>query len=209
MRCTLLLLTSVASALVVCGCDRPGHGSPTTPSPRPMRMHDDSGEPNRARWSRLDDLDPEIAARLREQMADPDANQRLDEAEEIARSGPVQYGITDAALPGGAVAAVVRDPHASVSRLLVLSEHSLSDRSLSLARHALAEDEWAMPRIASRRLVYVWDDQRFESPGRSGRMEYRISGAPRGAAEKLRAAEHQFTLAVPGIGPVRIARVRP
>lgn len=158
------------------------------------------------RFYRMDEIDPEIADRIRRHMGAPEFLRQAAAAEGRAA---LQYGIARGTLPGGAIAAVVREPGPSGARMIVVPEQTVTDRALSLARLALAEDEREAPEVESRRVLLVWNDQRVQGPAGEKKMEYRIPAAHRQDFVELLRARRSAEIQVPDVGPVQMVEVDP
>jgi hypothetical protein len=157
-------------------------------------------------WLRWDKLGPELAW-VRERLNDPEMLRGIEQMDELdRRGGPIRYGVTDALLPNGAIAAIVREPSGDARRLMVFSSVNVTPAALLIARLALTEDELAVMDPAPGRVVYVWSDQRFQAPGREGRMGYILHPVSAHLKHLLRARTVSI-ITVPELGEVRIVDV--
>jgi hypothetical protein len=205
---------SVAFAFATAGCyaTTPNTQFNSSLSPNQIVMKNESRDdhvrsPSEGvgQWLSLDDVDPAIADRIREQLSDPlIQKQAAVAAAREAADGPVRYALAQSPLPRGAIAAVVRDREAPIKRLIIFHRGSVNDLAFSLARHALIEDAEASPNAQTRRVLLVWSDQRVESPESVKHMRYVIPATSRGDDVAILAAPRIGTVDVPGIGVVDI-----
>jgi hypothetical protein len=178
-----------------------------------MNNHPDGpadGSPNR--FISFEEMAPEEAERMRDMIAraekapEPASVRARRERNELQ---PVQYAVTDERLPEGAVAAVVRDPSATLARLVVLSRNA-GDVALYLADATLDQDEKAVPNPPARRLVFVTADRRLViQKGRGteiGTLDVTLPASPGRelTAPLVQAADRGRTIQVAGIGPVML-----
>jgi hypothetical protein len=178
-------------------------------------MNNDPDDPAggaHTRFVRFEDMDPEQAERMRdmiaraEKMPEPAPVRLRRERNELH---PVQYAVAANPLPGGAVAAVVRDARSAPARLIVISRNA-DDLALYLADAALDQDEEAVPNPIARRLVLVAADRRIvthaERGTEIGTLDATFPASPGRelTAPLIHAAERGRTLQVAGVGLVTL-----
>ncbi|HEU4451509.1 MAG TPA: hypothetical protein VFR81_00575 [Longimicrobium sp.] len=165
----------------------------------------ESDLPHSARFVSFDEMDLEMAERMRGVApAEP--------APGAVRPGrqPAEYAVSDDPLPGGAVAAVVREAGANPVRLVVISGDQPADRALFLADVALDRDEEVAPEPDGRRLLLVGAGGEIVTHTAAGsvvgmlHLTVTSSRSRELIAPFLRAAEESPPAHVPGIGYVRI-----
>ena len=126
----------------------------------------------------------------------------------VARRAPAYGGAVDA-LPPAAVAAAVRDPGASISRLVVGRPDASDDGPLDLGYGVLFDDEMDQATPGARRLLFVLPDRRVRIETES-RVEWtpllgQLVTVLRDRVQALQALAAQVApIAVPGVGAVRI-----
>ncbi|HET7234463.1 MAG TPA: hypothetical protein VFJ16_30905 [Longimicrobium sp.] len=160
------------------------------------------------RFTRFEDLPPDLAAHVRRLMNDPGELRKAERAQALERV-PVRYAFAERPLPRGAIAAVLRDPEGEPRRALILSESTISPRATSLARLALYRDEGEFPEATARRVLFIWADQRVEAEGKSWNLNAVLNGGPPGLVNDLLAAPRGKSIDVPELGPVRVVQTEP
>jgi predicted small secreted protein len=199
------LISLASTALVLTGCEATTRGIPTGTSTAGVAMDKGSNPApdGGVKFTRFEDLPPDLAAHVRRLMTDPEELRKADRAQALERV-PVRYAFAERPLPRGAIAAVLRDPGGEPRRALIFSESTISPRATSLARLALYRDEGELPEAAARRVLFIWDDQRVEGEGKSWNLNAVLNGGPPGLVEDLLAAPRGAKIDVSQIGPVRI-----
>jgi hypothetical protein len=195
------------------GCNRETRDQPHSVTEASMRG--DSNERSRAHEAQFvafDEMDPELAIRM-EEMVSRVEDKPLPYASKLRRernrSQPVRYGVSDQPLPGGAVAAVLREPEPAPMRLVVISPRA-DDRALFLGDIALDRDEDAVPEPEGSRLILIAEDGGVVMQARSGSDSAQLDvSIPDSCSRELispflHAAESSPPISVPGIGTVRI-----
>ncbi len=171
-----------------------------------------SGRDDRVRVIPASELGSDLARHLRELENSPE-NRRAEQAAErlaqIAKDAPLRIGFAEGPLPGGAVVAVVRDPAGVAKRAFIFSESTISSRAISLARITLSEDEFALPEISSRRVLFVTADQRVRLGEQIRQMDYTIPERGPAEATYLLRAKRIATVQIPEIGRARMLEVNP
>jgi hypothetical protein len=168
------------------------------------------GAPNR--FIRFEDMDPEEAGRMRDMIARAEkapVPASVQARRERNKLQPVRYGLSDQPLPGGAVAAVLREPEPEPMRLVVISRRA-DDRALFMGDIALDRDEDAVAEPRGSRLILVAADGTVVTQTSAGSHPAQLDvSIPDSCSRELiapflRAAEATPPVFVPGIGSVRI-----
>lgn len=160
------------------------------------------------KFTRFEDMPPDLAAHIRRVMNDPAEIAKADRAAERERV-PLPYALKSGPLPNGAIAAVLRNPNGEPRRALIFSESSFTYSALALARMALHRDESEVDEPTALRVLWVWPDQRVESGGESWNLNAHIGGGPPGYVDDLLAAPRSAPVAFPVVGTVRIIETGP
>ena len=124
--------------------------------------------------------------------------------------GPAPVAVVAGPLVGGAIAQVVRDPHAARPRLIVLPANTSNDRPLADADEALTLSEVRTPHVAERMVITLWGDGRYHvqvgDSGVTGIIHTTYFGEPRTdfVPEVLAGAARSPVVDVSGVGPARL-----
>ena len=170
-----------------------------------LTIHEDGSATGGA--GALSQLPPDVRDRLRELQGNPEWQDRLRRFQALVQAPPPPSAIAMAALPGGAVAQVMR--HGS-QPLIVFNQHALTDAVIMTAHHVWLNDALAVPEPDGDRIISLYADGRYVIEYRGEiferRLDYNVSSATdtHRAADLLARAATAPEVHIDRVGGVRI-----
>jgi hypothetical protein len=138
-------------------------------SPNRRVLQIEIGDDGRARASAVPftQLAPEAQQGLDELRSNLQLRHELFAAwEQSISRGPPAYAISEAELPEGAVAQIIRDPHSATPRLIVIWKEGMNDRTIIMAQALLRRNEMEEPEVTEPVTISVWDDKAYRIQSR-------------------------------------------
>lgn len=125
---------------------------------------------------------------------------------QIVKRGVPGFAVTETALPGEVLFAIIRDPAAGeMSRVVVLCEKTLTDEAVTCARAALFQSELRCMNVKTRTVIYVRSFASSDDVGSSSAEHVLVPKL--GMAKRiLDASITGHSAQIPEFGAVRIVR---